>query len=64
MGAEVGVGGGGARAAVVDQGCARDVPPPRPKFLHFHAVLRKNWSNSMLARSLENPGSATGAEKC
>ena len=29
---------------------ARGMRPPSrgPKFLHFHAVLRKNWSNSML----------------
>ena len=29
------------------KGGMRDVPP-RPKFLYFHAVFGKNWSNSML----------------
>ena len=24
------------------------LPPPAPKFLHFHATLGTNWSNSML----------------
>ena len=38
---------------------------PGPKFLHFHAVFGKNWSNSLLAPPpglappLRNPGSAT-----
>ena len=42
-------------------------PCPGPKFLHFHAVFRKNWPNNRLAPHLglappplENPGSATG----
>ena len=29
--------------------CDGCVPPPQPKFLHFHAVFGKNWSNSILA---------------
>ena len=48
--------------AVADQGDARN----EPKFLHFNAVFRKNWSNSRLAPflgvgapPLGNPGSAT-----
>ena len=31
------------------KGGARDVPPPGPKFLHFHAVFGKNWPNNRLA---------------
>ena len=36
----------------MDLGVTRDTPPPPPpgpKFLHFHAVLGKNFSNSVLA---------------
>ena len=46
----------------------RALPPSGPKFLHFHAVFRKNWPDNRLAPPplglapppLGNPGSATG----
>ena len=31
------------------KGGARDASPPGPKFLHFHTVFGKNWSNNRLA---------------
>ena len=37
----------------------RKGPAPRPKFLNFHAIFRKNWSNSRLMPPLGNPGSTT-----
>ena len=33
---------------------------PSGKFLHFHSVFGKNWSNSRFAPPLGNSGSATG----
>ena len=49
------------------KGGAQGTPPLGQFFFHFHAVFRKNWSNSMLAHPplglahppLGNPGSAT-----
>ena len=47
---------------------SQDVSTLRAKFLHFHAIFGKNWSNNRLAPPLrgwcpppllENPGSAT-----
>ena len=39
---------------------ARDAYLPEPKFLHFHAVFRKTWSNSRLAHPLRGWHSSTG----
>ena len=57
-----GGGGGGGRGG-------REGRPPGPKFLHFHAVFGKHWSNKRLAPPplglapppLGNPGSATAS---
>ena len=51
----------------MDLGGARDVPIPGPKFLYFHAVFGKTWSNSglppdpsgMVSHPLGNLASAT-----
>ena len=45
--------------SLADLGGGVQGTPPGPKFLHFHAVFGKNWSNSRLASLLGNPGSAT-----